>query len=266
MTRDLTPPSVPASSPDPGTAAQTDLDSFVALAATDPTVVGLVLSGSQARVGMPTIHSDYDIYVVTQDCSPTALDQLRALQSSHLDLAIMPLADFRAHALPGNPHDWDRYAFVHCRVLFDRLGGLVTDLVREKASLRPDEAWEMADRLLDAYLNAYYRSMKSHRDARPEAAHLDAAEGLPYLLTLIFALHERVRPYNKYLRWELERYPLGPPQWAADRLMPQIQRIAADGDPHTQKTLFADLMQAARQGGHTSMLDSWESHLEQLGG
>jgi hypothetical protein len=48
--------------------------------------------------------------------------------------------------------------------------------------------------------------------------------------------------------------------------MPQIQRIAADGDRRTQKSLFADLMQAARQGGHTSMIGSWESHLEQLGG
>lgn len=213
--------------PRPETAAQADLDSFVDLAATDPTVVGLVLSGSQARVGMPTIHSDYDIYVVTQDCSPTALDRLRALRSGRLDLASMPLADFRGHALPGNPQDWDRYAFVHCRVLFDRLGGLVADLVREKASLRPDEVWEMADRSLDAYLNAYYRSMKSHRDARPEAAHLDAAEGLPYLVTLLFALHERVHPHNKYL-WELERHP-----GSAARVDPELARRTPGRSPGT---------------------------------
>ena len=85
--------------------------------------------------------------------------------------------------------------------------------------------------------------MKSHRDGRPEAAHLDAAESLPYALETLFALHRRVRPYNKYLRWELEHHPLGDPRWDAGRLLPVLRRILADGDPGTQRALFTRLLE-----------------------
>jgi hypothetical protein len=69
-------------------------------------------------------------------------------------------------------------------------------------------------------VNGAYRSAKNHRDGRTDEAHLDAAESLPHLLTALFALHRRVRPYNKYLGWELRQHPLADPAWAADRLLP----------------------------------------------
>ncbi|MBB4711670.1 hypothetical protein BJ965_001552 [Streptomyces luteogriseus] len=48
-------------------------------------------------------------------------------------------------------------------------------------------------------------------DDRPGPGHLAAAETVPHALEVLFVLHRRVRPYNKYLRWELERRPLGDP-------------------------------------------------------
>ena len=36
-------------------------------------------------------------------------------------------------------------------------------------------------------------------------------------MTALFAMHGRVRPYHKYLRWELRTFPLGEP-WHADSL------------------------------------------------
>lgn len=65
----------------------------------------------------------------------------------------------------------------------------------------------------------------------------------------LFALHGRVRPYNKYLRWELKQFPLGDP-WTAATLP---ERIVADPGG-----LFDDLEKDARKRGYGSEYDSWE--------
>lgn len=246
-------------------AGSTAFTDFVAHASASPDVVGLVLSGSHAREGMATAHSDHDVYVITADdrtVTPAAL--LDGRRSAALDVMRLSLSEFRTRGLPGGTDPWDRYAFVHSQVLLDRLGGTITRLVAEKAVLDAPEARRLVRSELDAYINSLYRSVKSHRDARPAVAHLDAAESVPYLLTVVFALHQRVRPYNKYLLWELEHHPLGAPEWAADVLFPQIGRIVADGDPATQRALFATVERAARQAGHASVLDSWGADIDLL--
>ncbi|WP_405792923.1 hypothetical protein [Streptomyces sp. NBC_01506] len=243
-----------------------EFSDFVAQASASPDVVGLVLSGSQARQGMATSDSDHDVYVITADdpaVTPPAAGGAR--RSPALDVMPLSLSAFRAHALTADAHSWDRYAFVHCQVLLDRLDGTITQLVEEKATLEGLEAHRLVRSELDAYINSVYRSAKSHRDGRPADAHLDAAESVPYLLTVVFALHQRVRPYNKYLLWELRNHPLGAPPWAADVLIPQIRRVLADGDLATQRALFATVERAARWAGHGSVLDSWGSDLDLLG-
>ncbi|RKN47258.1 hypothetical protein D7294_01465 [Streptomyces hoynatensis] len=227
----------------------------------EPAVLGLVLSGSQAHAGMPTPHSDHDLHVITADEAPAWLTALDGFRSPHLDLVVMPLAAFRRRALPGDEYGWARYAYVHARLLFDRLGGTIGELLDRKRTLSPAEARRHADGHLDAYLNQTYRSLKSHRDGRPELAHLDAAESLPFLLESLFALHRRVRPYNKYLEWELSRHPLGAPTWQAGTLLPRLRRILATGEPAAQRALFADVERLARARGHGEILDSWGTDL-----
>lgn len=253
----------PTTSPRP--ADLTAFTDFVTHASASPDVVGLVLSGSQAREGMATAHSDHDVYVITADdraADPMGLVEGR--RSAALDVMPLSLSQFRTHGLPGGTHAWDRYAFVHSQVLLDRLDGTISQLVAAKAALDGLEAHRLVRSELDAYVNSLYRSVKSHRDARPAVAHLDAAESVPYLLTVVFALHQRVRPYNKYLLWELEHHPLGPPQWAADVLIPPLRRIVADGDLATQRALFATVERAARRAGHASVLDSWGADIDLL--
>ncbi|MFF2183636.1 hypothetical protein [Streptomyces sp. NPDC058155] len=254
----------------PSTSAE--FTDFVARASASPDVVGLVLSGSRARQGMATARSDHDVYVITADRAatspvtspgaPPAVTEGR--RSPALDVMPLSLSAFRAHGLPGDAHAWDRYAFAHCTVLLDRLDGTITQLVQEKAALEGLEAHLLVRSELDAYINSVHRSVKSHRDGRPAVAHLDAAESVPYLLTVVFALHQRVRPYNKYLLWELRNHPLGAPQWAQDVLVPQIRRILADGDLDTQRALFATVEHAARRAGHGSVLDSWGADIDPL--
>ncbi|MFC9126072.1 hypothetical protein ACFT4A_04385 [Streptomyces sp. NPDC057099] len=197
---------------------------FTARAAEDPAVVGPVLSGSQVHEGMTTVHSDHDLHVIVGDDTASPLTELDGFRSAHLDLVVIPLAEFRTRGMPGRPDHFARYS----------------------------------------YVNQTYRSLKSYRDGHPAMGHLDAAESVPYALEVLFALHRRVRPYNKYLRWELERSPLGDRRWGVDRLLPVVERLLADGDPGTQRALFTDVEEAARKAGHGEVLGSWGADLELL--
>jgi len=38
---------------------------------------------------------------------------------------------------------------------------------------------------------------------------------VPWLLDVVFTLAGRVRPFNKYLPWELAEHPLDVPEWQA---------------------------------------------------
>ena len=250
--------------PVPGATADATLKAFVERAGGDPGVVGLVLSGSQVHDGMPTVHSDHDLHVVLRDRDASPLSELDRFRSAHLDLVVLTLEEFRHRGLPGSPDAFSRYSYVHARVLLDRLGGEIAEILEQKRTLDEDEARTAVDGYLDAYVNQTYRSLKSYRDGRDAVGHLDAAESVPYALEVLFALHRRVRPYNKYLWWELERQPLGDERWAAELLLPVLRRILADGDPHTQRSLFGGIEQTARAAGHGEVLDSWGDDLRLL--
>jgi hypothetical protein len=77
-------------------------ETLLARARDDSDVVGVVLSGSQARQGMPTAHSDFDVYVITADrTGPGAA--WATVRATDLDQTVMALEAFRAHALPAAP-------------------------------------------------------------------------------------------------------------------------------------------------------------------
>jgi hypothetical protein len=83
---------------------------------------------------------------------------------------------------------------------------------------------------------------------------------------LLFALDGRVRPYNKYLQWELERFPLPGEAWSAERLLPTLERIVAGGDVDTQRRLFRDVERLARERGLGHVIDGWEPDVAFLRG
>lgn len=219
--------------------ASRDFPDFVAAASADPGVLGLVLTGSHAR-GTATAHSDHDVLVV-------AHDGYERRRTATLDVAGCTPED-----LADTSDIWQRYAFRGARVLLDRLDGRIAELVTRQATLTLAEATEWAREGLDGYVNLLYRAAKSRRDGDAVAARLDEAESTSWLLTSIFALHGRVRPYNKYLRWELETYPLEPP-W--DATLPE--RIA-----DSPASLFREVERLARRRGHGELLDSWGTDLD----
>ena len=229
---------------------------FVELARADPHVVGLVLKGSQAHEGMTTRYSDHDLYVVVADGAATDLARFAGHRTAELDLVILPLADFRTAGMPG----FERYALARSLIVLDRLDGGIARILAAKARLGVDEAFRDAGEWLDAYTNSVYRSVKNDRDGHSLAARLDAADSIRFLLELLFALDRRPRPYNKYLEWELTRYPL--PGWDTDSLLDALARISATGEVPLQQSLFARVETAARRAGHSAVLDAWGEDLD----
>ncbi|WP_330291135.1 hypothetical protein [Streptomyces sp. NBC_00576] len=232
-----------------------DYDAFVELAAADSAVVGLVLKGSRAHEGMTTEHSDHDLYVVVDDRATTTLTRFTGHRTPELDLVVLSLDEFRAAGMPG----FERYALARARVVLDRLDGGIARILADKARLDADEAFREAGGWLDAYANSLYRSVKNDRDGQALAARLDAAESIRFLLELLFALDRRPRPYNKYLEWELARFPL--PGWDTATLLDAADRISGTGDVPTQRRLFAQVEAVARRAGHGAVLDAWGEDL-----
>ena len=55
---------------------------------------------------------------------------------------------------------------------------------------------------------------------------------------MVFTLAGRLRPYNKYLPWELREHPLAVPEWSAEAFLPEIERTLA-GDAAAIRRTFA---------------------------
>ncbi|MET8046825.1 hypothetical protein ABZU75_04425 [Streptosporangium sp. NPDC005286] len=229
---------------------------FVELAAAAPAVVGLVLKGSHAHDDMTTDHSDHDLYVVLADSATTDLTRFTGHRTPELDLVIISLAEFRAAGMPG----FERYALARARVVLDRLDGGIARILAAKARLDADEAFRGSAEWLDAYANSLYRSVKNDRDGHALAARLDAADSIRFLLELLFALDRRPCPYNRYLEWELARYPL--PGWDTEMLLDAADHILGTGDVPLQRRLFAQVESAARRAGHGAVLDAWGEDLD----
>lgn len=109
-----------------------------------------------------------------------------------------------------------------------------------------------------------YRSLKNARAGLGLASLLDAQESLPWLLHFLFAVHGRVRPYNKWLAWELERHPLPIP--SNSLLLARLERIGATADADEQRALFREVEALAREHGHGATIDGWEPDVAFLRG
>jgi predicted nucleotidyltransferase len=171
----------------------------------DSAIIGIILAGSAAR-RMATEHSDVDVIVV-RDEAESAREVKR---SSAIDEIPMTLTELKTVKAIGSVSSWDRWSFAWVQVLLDSSGGRVSAAVHRQATLSDQEIRDLliGRSRLDEYINFTYRALKSHRDGRTEAARLDSAESVASMLDVVFALSGRVRPYNKYLAWELREYPL----------------------------------------------------------
>jgi hypothetical protein len=240
-------------------------EELVALARDDPNVLGLVLTGSRGARALVRDDSDWDVrLVVRDDVVGDYRSKLATPHGSQVEVVVFSRTEFEHEGQPGSASAWDRPSYVHAELVVDKGG--IAEIVDAKRTLPPQVARSIAEVKLDDYVNSYFRSAKSHRLGLAIEARLDAAESLPTLLDTLFALHGRVRPFNKLLRWELETHPLGGDLWAVDALLPRLHAIVSTGDLREQQRLFRDVEELARSHGLGEVIDGWEPDVALLRG
>jgi predicted nucleotidyltransferase len=202
-------------------------------------LVGLVLSGSVGR-GVATDRSDVDVYVVLTDDGITGRDTTRSTAVDEIPVALSELEDVPPF---GSDGWWYRWSFAWAPVLLDRTDGRLRESLRRQATVTVVEAEEIlvAHDRLDGWINYAYRALKNDRDGRALERRLDAAESIPWLLDTVFTLAGRVRPYHKYLPWELREHPLA--DWEPDELLGLLD-ATLDGDPSAIRATFTRIEDA----------------------
>lgn len=228
--------------------------------------LGLLLSGSAGR-GAGTVRSDLDVYVILDSTTDQARSPMRSPSLDELPLRIDELEQVPPFGTAGW---WFRWSYAWAPVLLDRTGGRISRAARRQATLTPAEVDDVlfTHGRLDGWTNFFYRALKSDRDGHPDACRLDSAESVPWLLDVVFAFEGRVRPYNKYLAWELQTHPLH--RWLGADLLPLIGRLL-DGDPQALRTAFIGIQRTGRAFDTShgdervrTVLSEWSSDLDGL--
>jgi len=222
----------------------------------DPVVVGAVLTGSRGRAAYVRVDSDWDVRIFADDAT-NARERYATPHGSVVEAVVLPTRAVEDLVDPTSAAAWDRYSYVHATVVVDRTGGTFEEAISRMETLSDAGARWIASTALDGYINSYVRSLKNDRAGLAVESHLDAGESLSPLLTTLFAIHGRVRPFNKFLGWELEHHPL-PEGWTASRLLPRLAAIQSIGAVRDQAALFRDVESLARDAGYGDVVDSWE--------
>jgi hypothetical protein len=232
---------------------------LLAEAQADPNIIGLILGGGRGK-GQFTEYSDYDVEIIVTD--PVAAQAYKKFEEKDVIDSINPmtLEQFRAHAAWGAHDAWDRYTYTHNKAVIDKTGDELQKLIDEKGAIPSGKEGAVVEENVGGYMNAVYRTLKNFRDGNILASKLDAVESIPWLLAALFATENRLRPYNKFLRWELEQYPLSGFPIATDEFLKQIETIISSGDIATQKTLFKTCLAFFRAKGFTQTINSWEGY------
>lgn len=76
----------------------------------------------------------------------------------------------------------------------------------------------------------------------------------------MFALHGRVKPYYKYLVWELKTYPLDKFPWETDAFISKLLSIIERGDTEVLVELLMAIRPIFRQAGYGQVFDEWKGY------
>jgi hypothetical protein len=193
-----------------------------------------------------TEQSDWDFFVVMRELRGEYPSE-HGDRIEYSEVTLARFSDFPEYFKP---------ALLSVDVLLDKTGE-VAEAIERATTVDPADAGEP----LDGYVNMYYRSAKNARVGLELASLLDAQESIPYWLQFVFNVHGRIRPYNKWLEWELERQPL---PVGVDLSL--LRHIATTGELAAQQQLFRETERVARERGHDAIIDGWQPDLAWLRG
>lgn len=230
---------------------------FLQRATQDERIIGVMLSGGRGK-GVSTEQSDYDVILVTTTEGFEGVKNDYP-KTEYIDSLPHEISEFREYAKTGTRTQYDKYTFTHNTALVDKTGE-IQKLIDEKGVLEPDKVAKIVHDALGGYFNSLHRSLKNVRDGNVLAGHLDACETIPRILTFVFAIEGRVRPYNKFLAWELEKYPLEKLSIPPGEFLEKLQTIAENADVATQKEILEMVRTLALVHGYTEEVADWRGY------
>lgn len=226
----------------------------------DPDVIGFVLGAGRGK-GFATENSDYDIAIIVQDeKKKESMEKYEKYHSTEvIDVGVYSLTEYKNYAAWDSEEAAHRYNFTYLKAQIDKTGE-IQKIIDEKGVIPPDRVKEFVSKELDGYMNLYYRAIKDHRDGNLTASYFDGAESMFYLLTILFGLEGRLRPYNKYLEWDLKEHPLKFLPWPPDAFVGKLKKIMTTGDIETQKEIFTKVCELFRREGYGKVIDGWKGY------
>jgi hypothetical protein len=227
-------------------------------AQTDPHILAFWLDGSRGK-GLETKHSDYDCtMIVEDDVAATYKQKYEAFGYPQIECKVRTLDEFKRQASWGAPDAWNRYNYAYLKPLIDKTGS-IQEMMNSKARVPENEIRAFIEGSLDHYINQVYRSIKCTRDGTLLGARLEAAESIAPLLDALFALHDRrLKPYYKYLEWELEAHPLSQLPWDAKTFLTKLLSILEAAPIPVQQEILQETEKLFRGAGYDSVFDSWK--------
>lgn len=237
--------------------AEEEYEAYLHRAKNDDRIIGIILVGGRGK-GAFSENSDYDVMIVTTDEGFEGVKKDYP-KTGYIDSLPYAISEFREYAKIGTRTQYDKYTFTRNTAIFDKTGE-IQKLINEKGTLESDKAQKIAHDALGGYLNSLHRSLKNFRDGNMLAGHLDAIETIPKILTFIFVIENRVRPFNKFLVWELENHPLTKLPISSSEFIAKIKNIAQNADFETQKELLEIMRKLAMENGYTDEVDGWKWH------
>jgi hypothetical protein len=228
----------------------------------DPNILALWLSGSRGKGVIVTEYSDYDCdLIVSEGVFKEYKSKYESIGNPDLEIFVRTLPIFKKYAEWGSDTSWDRYSFAHIKPLVDKTGE-IQQLFDNKSIVPKDKVKEFVSGAIDAYVNELYRSLKCFRDGNSVGSQLEGSESVPWLLMAVFGMEGRLKPYYKYLEWELKTYPLSKLPWAVDDFFKKIIAISTSADIKTQKEVLRSMEPVFKSSGFGEVLDGWKEKIK----
>lgn len=238
------------------------IQQIVRFAEKEPNVLGFVLCGSRGK-GFATEYSDYDCVMIVEDKARGDLFVRMSDLPSFFAVGVYTLHQFAEHAAWDGPEAWDRYNWAHLRAQVDKTGGRIQAIIDEKGKIPVGKVRDFIERELDHYINQVYRSIKCFREGNGVGYRFEAADSIRPLLDVLFAIHDRrLRPYYKYLEWELTEFPLHKFPWTAGELLEMLTAILATGSYQAQQQVLSGVERVFRGEGYSEVFDAWGEDLD----
>ena len=229
----------------------------------DPALLAFWLGGSRG-MGRATEFSDYDIGIIVAEdayerfCRQLGLEgPFQAEWRPGVDLMVRTFPMFEAFAAWDSDGWGYRYTFAHLKALVDKTGR-AQPMIDAKARVPEVEVAPFIAAKLDYALNQLYRAMKCRRDGDPVASQLEAAEGVTPFIDALFAVHGgRLRPYYKYLTWELTDHPLAQSPLAAGPLVELLLAVLGPDGAGALQRLMVETKPLFCLHGHAATYEGW---------